>query len=364
VRVEYGDEQPVDHFYLADILNMNATPWPGCPRGFLKCALGILEKETRQRVLVAFEHEFVYTGAGGSNRLSGFHIDAVRRHALFGEALLHALGAAGVEPENYLPEFGPGQFEVTNRPVVGVAAADRAIVLREIVRSTAQRLGGRASFSPIMAPNGMGNGVHVHLSLRDLEDRPTAYDPASRYGLSALGGQFVAGIVKHMPALCAITAASALSYQRLVPNRWSAAWNNLGYRDRESGVRICPGREGAGGDAARLFNVEYRAADATANPQLVLGALVRAGLEGIQRRYPSPEVGTRALSDADRARLGIVRLPQSLPEALAALEADDIARAWFTPELVRANVAVKRHEYEEVSGLAAEELCARYREIY
>jgi glutamine synthetase len=364
VRVDYGDERPVDHFYLADLLNMNGTPWPGCPRGFLRSALGMLERETRQRVVVAFEHEFVYTGAEGSNSLSGFHIDTVRRHALFAEALLHALGAAGIEPENILAEFGPGQFEVTNRPAIGMAAADRAIVVREIVRSTAQRLGQRASFSPIMVPNGMGNGVHVHLSLRDLEDRPTAYDPDSQYGLSALGGQFVAGIVKHMPALCAITAPSALSYQRLVPNHWSAAWNNLGYRDRESAMRICPGREGPGDEAAGQFNVEYRAADATANPQLVLGTLVRAGLEGIQRRYSTPEVTTRALSDADRARMGIVRLPQSLPEALAALEADDIARAWFTPELLCAYLAVKRHEYEEVKGLAAEELCARYREIY
>jgi glutamine synthetase len=326
VRVEYGDQRPVDHF--------------------------------------AFEHEFVYTGAEERNSLSGFHIDTVRRHALFGEALLHALGAAGIEPENFLSEFGPGQFEVTNRPAVGIAAADRAIVIREIVRSTAQRLGQRASFSPIMAPDGMGNGVHVHLSLRDLEDRPTAYDPDSRYGLSALGGQFVAGIVKHMPALCAIRAPSALSYQRLVSNRCSAAWNNVGYRDRESSVRICPGREGSGDEAAEQFNVDYRPADATANSQLVLGALVRAGLEGIQRRYPSPEVTTQALSDANRARRGIVRLPQSLPEALAALEADDVARAWFSPELLRAYLAVKQHEYEGVKSLAAEELCTRYREIY
>jgi glutamine synthetase len=77
-----------------------------------------------------------------------------------------------------------------------------------------------------------------------------------------------------------------------------------------------------------------------------------------------PPAALAALAAADRARMGIVRLPQSLPEALATLEADDVARTGFTPELLRAYLAVKRHEYEGVKGLAAEELCARYREIY
>ena len=118
VRVDYGDDRPVDHFYLADILNTDGKPWPGCPRGFLRSALDALEREAGQRVVAAFEHEFYYTGTEQTGTLPGYHRDAVRRHALFGEVLLHALTAAGVEPENFMSEFGPGQFEVTTRPAV------------------------------------------------------------------------------------------------------------------------------------------------------------------------------------------------------------------------------------------------------
>src|SRR5690606_34838825 len=143
-----------------------------------------------------------------------------------------------------------------------------AVILRELVRAVARVHGRKASFSPLLAPGGIGNGVHVHLSLLDGEDRPVAYDAGSRYGLAPLAGSFVAGVLKYLPAFVALTAPSVVSYQRLVPHRWSAAFNNLGYRDREAAVRICPLSAQEEEKRARQFNVEFRAADATASPYL------------------------------------------------------------------------------------------------
>src|SRR5690606_19084505 len=135
-------------------------------------------------------------------------------------------------------------------------------------------------------PDRVGNGVHIHLSLRDAEGKPVTWDPGAPDRLSDPAARFVAGILAHARALCAVTAAGVPSYLRLVPHRWSAAWTNLGAQDREACVRICPLFDTPGADPARQFNFEYRAADAIANPYLQLGVLIRAGLEGLRRDLP------------------------------------------------------------------------------
>ena len=92
---------------------------------------------------------------------------------------------------------------------------------------------------------------------------------------------FAAGIVRHMAALTALAAPSAVSYQRLKPHHWAASWTTLGEKDREATLRICPTSERPGYDPSRAFNMEFRAADATASPHLSLAMLIRAGIEGL-----------------------------------------------------------------------------------
>ncbi len=111
-----------------------------------------------------------------------------------------ALVEAGVQPERIFPEFAAHQFEIPVEPAEGLAAADRSVVLREVVREVARRRGLRASFTPLLDPGDAGNGVHIHLNLIDEEGRPLLYD-ASRPGrLSELGGRFAAVILHHAGA--------------------------------------------------------------------------------------------------------------------------------------------------------------------
>ncbi len=367
VNVDFGDGTPAEHFFLADVLNTDRTPWSCCPRGFLERALDDLEREAGLRLFAAFEHEFYYEGA--SERIgSAYSLDAIRRQGAFAEALLHALSAAGLDPDSFLPEYGPRQYEVTVRPTLGVGAADRAVVLRELARATALRMGHKLSFAPMVRlDGGVGNGVHIHISLLDRDDRPVTYDRDGPGGLSVPAGRFIAGLLRHMPALCAIAAPSVISYLRLVPHKWSSAYNNLGYRDREAGVRICPVFETPGADPAAQFNFEVRTGDAAASPYLQLGAIVRAGLEGLRAELPPPEITERdpgEIDAAERQRLGIVRLPQSLAEALDALEADAAARTWFPDDLLDAYLRHKRAEIELMKALTPEDQCARYAEVY
>ena len=132
-----------------------------------------------------------------------------------------ALREAGLTPDSFLPEYGARQYEVTIEPATGLRAADGAVIQREMARAVAHRLGHRAIFAPILDPSGVGNGTHVHFSLRDGAGRPVFYDPAGPYRLSPVGEHFVAGILHHLPVLTAVTAPSAVSYYRLRPNRWA-----------------------------------------------------------------------------------------------------------------------------------------------
>ena len=220
--------------------------------------------------------------------------------------------------------------------MAGLAIADQAAVLRETVRATGERLGRRVSFAPLIEAGGIGNGVHVHLSFRDAAGAPATYDPAGPQGMSTATDGFVAGVLAHLPAILAFLAPSVISYGRLVPHRWSAAFDNLGVQDREAAVRICPVRRLGGGDVAAQFHFEVRACDAAASPHLALAALVHAGAAGIEAGLAAPEATAEDLSllpaEALRAR-GHRRLPASLGAALDALEASEEVRGLVSRRL-------------------------------
>jgi glutamine synthetase len=364
VDVDFGPEEPGDHFVLCDLTRTDGRPWECCLRTALKDALGALEAETGLRLIAAFEHEFHYTGDAGEAG-GAYALRSMRRGAALGEALLAVLDQAGVEVGLFHPEYGAAQYEISIAPRPGLVAADQAVVLRELTRSVAERLGQRATFAPVVAGMGVGNGVHVHMSLLDEDGAPAMYAADGPGGLSKLGGSFVAGFVRHLPALVALTAASTVSYQRLVPHRWSAAFDNLGLRDREAALRICPVRESE--EVAHAYNVEYRAADAAASPYLLLAALVQAGLQGLRESLPAPEPTQEDLALRPAAELkarGIRRLPTSLIEALAALEADEVARSWWPPQLLEVYLKHKRGEVALLEGLSEDEQARRYAQVY
>ena len=365
VRVDLWDDASPLHFFLCDAVNTDGSPWEACPRTLLKDTLSRLEK-AGFRLVASFEQEFMLEGLGVEPG-PAFSLEAQRLVEPFGPLVMAALRQGGLEPEVFLPEYGEGQYEVPCAPAEGVSAADRAAAMREVVREVARRLGYRASFVPKADPEGVGNGVHIHLSLVDLEDRPVFYDPGRPGRLSAVGARFASGILEHLPALCAFTAPSVVSYLRLVPHFWSAGFGCLGERNRETAIRIPPLVELSDGDPARQFNLEFRAADAAACPHLALAVLVRAGLRGIQDVLPEPilvEEDPTGLDEEERRRLGISELPDSLEGALMALETDEVVRSWFSSDLWACYSSVKRNEIDLLEGAEARDACERYLRVY
>ena len=366
VDVDFGDGSINERFYLGDIVGMDRNPWDCCLRNYLRTALSELKELTGLTMIAAFEHEFHH--AGQRDRLGdSYSQDGVRRIGGFPEALLHALAQAGVEPETFLPEFGPKQFEFTVKPAEALTAADRAVIVREIARGTAWRMGDTVSFSPVVTRGAAGNGLHIHMSFWDAEGHPVTHDSDKRGGLSDVAGSYIAGILDALPALCAVTAPSFMSYERLKPNSWSSSVTNLGYRDREAAIRICPVSDVPGADVAASFNFEFRASDAAASPYLQLGALVRAGIDGIRRGLATPEPTTGDTTDLDpaaRQRHGIVDLPASLEQALDLLESHPKAAEFLPGEMLGAYLMHKRGELSMLEGLDVDQICQMYVEAY
>lgn len=367
VRVDFDEDAAPEQFVLSDICHLDGTPWACCPRDFLRRGLDALEREAGLKLTASFEHEFHYDGVEERPN-AGYALDAFRRQGDFAGTFIAALEQAGITPDTFMPEYGPCQYEVTVAPAEGLRAADEAVILRQIARATAWRFGHRASFTPILRPDAVGNGLHVHFSLSDaVTGQPVNHDPKADHGVADTAARFLSGVLAKLPALTALTAATPISYLRLVPNRWSAAYTNLGVQDREAALRICPVFETTGEDIARQFHFEFRAADAAATPYFVLGAIVWAGLHGIREKLPRAdptETDPGAMPAEEFARRNLARLPTSLAAALDLLEADADLKSWLGPEFHDAYLRHKRFEDNLVSELPLEEQCARYHKVF
>jgi len=350
---------------VADLVQPDGGPWDACARTYLKQAIADLAGHG-YAAAAAFEPEFTLgrreaSPDGGPDRLvpvddslcysaTGFH----QAHD-YAVELQRALQAQGMQVENYYPELGHGQQEMSVRHAGALNAADNHVLYRETVRGIAFRRGMWASLAPKPIADQAGNGCHLHLSLREMgpdgePGEPVFYDAADRYRLSETGYHFIGGLLAHLPALTALTCGSVNSYRRLAPQMWSSAYTVYGMDNREAAVRICsPMRD----DPAGSVNLELKPSDSSGNPYLALGACIHAGLDGIRRKLDPGEavnVDPATMTDAERAAAGANRLPASLAEALDALQADDLLMESLGDLRRRAYLAVKRSEVAAFDG--------------
>lgn len=364
VKVAFGDATP-EHFMLGDIVTLEGASWEFCARQILRDALDRLHRLSGARLFSAFEHEFQLKGNGLPNQ--GFGRSAFERQRNLLETLMGALREAGLVPDSIMKEYGPNQFEVVVAPALGAKSADQAVFLRELTRSAATHLGEEATFAPILDTASVGNGVHIHLSFRDDSDAPLTYDENGPSGMSKLTDAFAAGVLKYMPHILALTAPSVVSYERLTPHRWSAAYNNLGFRDREASLRVCPVTARDAASVAQQFNIEYRAADAAACPHLALAAVVHAGCQGIEDGLSAPaatQEDLSLLSSDELSARGFTRLPETLEAALDSFTTSDTVTGWFPAQFAEVYRAHKQAEIAHLADMDTDAKCAAYADTY
>ncbi len=232
-------------------------------------------------------------------------------------------------------EFSGGQFEINLNHSELVDAADRAFRMKSAVQEIARHEGYLATFMAKPFNDEGGSGFHLHVSLVDEDGTNVFGDPAGPDGLSATGRAAIAGVLRHAPALAAILNPTVNSYKRFGPDTLAPWLIDWGMDNRSTMVRIPPER----GGAARM---EVRLGDATANPYLAMAAVGAAIYLGLRDRLEPPAPLEGYGYDPETAPM----LPQTLPQALDALEADKELAGVLGEFFVQSFLAYKRNEVE------------------
>jgi glutamine synthetase len=338
---------------LTDHVQLDGEPAPVCQRSFLKR----MEARLAERGLVfraSFENEFsLATKVEGAYVPidAGLCFSTISATAAqdFADELAVALDAQAIPLEQYYAELGHGQQEISTGHAPAMVAADEQLLVRETIRTVATRHGLVASLAPKPWPDNAGNGGHVHFSLWQ-GGRNRFYDGSRADGLSTEARSFIAGVLAHLPGLCALTAPSFNSYHRIVPQYWAGAFVCWGFDNREAAVRVASTFRGA---EEASTNAELKACDSSCNPYLAVGGLIAAGLDGLERGLELPEpvdVDPATIPEDERSRRGIVRLPVTQADALDALAADALLLSALGPVLAEAYLAVRRSEWAAYSA--------------
>ena len=340
--------------FMGDMVR-DGNPWSCCPRYFLKRMLAAAAAADLT-IMAAFENEFYLLQPETDRLVPGDRsvfasTVSMERHREVIEAIADALTAQGMTVEQYYPESGPGQQELSIGYTNALEAADQQILFRETVRSVAGQHQRRASFAPKLFADQAGSGCHLHLSLwRHGENLIPDADHPGR--LSPLARHFVAGLLAHLPALMAITTPSVNSYRRIRPHCWSGAFRCWGFDNREAAVRVPTFPE-----PPSPTQIEFKTIDASANPYLALGAAIAAGLDGVRQGLPLAEpvqVDPGDLGESERKTRGIDALHQSLDAAICDLETDAVLLEALGSDLASAYLAVRRMEWETMKDWGLE----------
>ena len=342
--------------------NQDGSPDPYCSRG----ALQRVEKRLTEAgidTVVGHEMEFVLVDAAGdklpSHLWAQYGLAGVLEFEGFVRDVTDAATASGVAIEQFHPEYGANQFEISLAPLSPVAAADQLVLMRIIIGRVARQYGLRVSLSPVPFAGSVGSGSHQHFSMTTSET-PMFSGGSGVGGMTPEGESAVAGVLAGLPDAQGVLCGSILSGLRIQPGHWSGAYVCWGTENREAAVRFLIG----GPSNPRGANVEVKVIDPSANPYFATAAILGLALDGIERSLPLPPetaVDPASLTDEQRQRAGIKLLAARQADALDALDQSALIRSILGDEAVDAILAVRRYEEQNFGGLSPDELAQKFR---
>lgn len=263
------------------------------------------------------------------------------------DRIVSAMNDLGWDVYSFDHEDAQGQFETDFTYSDGLKMADRLTFFRFMVKELAREEGYFASFMPKPFANQTGSGAHYNMSLADLETGKNLFeDPNDSCGLSKLGYQFIAGVLKHAKAIVSVTCPTVNSYKRLVRQgsmsgfTWAPVYVCYGNNNRTNMLRIPLG----GG------RVECRAADISTNLYLGAAMILAAGLEGIREGLDPGAPHTENMytySLEELKEMGIETLPKTLGDAISSFAADPLSKEVMGPLMYKTYIDFKTQEWEE-----------------
>jgi glutamine synthetase len=284
----------------------------------------------------------------------------------FRRTAISMLESMGISVEYSHHEGAPGQQEIDLRYADALTTADNIMSFRLVMKEVAIEQGVHASFMPKPFTDHPGSGMHTHMSLFE-GDQNAFYEPGAEFQLSKLGRCFIAGLLRHAGEITAVCNQWVNSYKRL----WGAAAATAG-AGGEAPAYICWGHNNRSAlirvpmykpQKANATRVEFRSLDSACNPYLAYALILAAGLKGIENDYELPqgaEDDVWALTPAERRALGIGPLPQSLDEAINAMEHSELAAETLGEHVFDFFLRNKRAEWHEYRRQVTEYELDRY----
>ncbi len=343
------DEQVARMF--CDIVTPDGDAFPGDPRTVLKRNLR-RAADLGFTFYVAPELEYFYFADSGPepkvlDHGGYFDLTPLDVAQEYRRQTINSLEQMGIPVEHSHHEVAPSQHEIIVRYTDALTMADNIMSFRLTVKEVALSSGIYATFMPKPLENHDGSGMHLHMSLFRGEENAFV-DPASQTGLSKTGQHFVAGLLHHARELTAVTNQWVNSYKRLVEGFEAPIYVTWGRNNQSALVRVPTAKK----NKPASVRVEYRSPDSAANPYLALAVLLAAGLEGIENEYPLPDEAPGnvfELSPAQRAELGIARLPETLSQALDVMDESKLMRDALGDHVFEWFLRNKRKEWERYS---------------
>lgn len=333
---------------FCDVVHPDGSPYEGDPRYVLKRNLR-KAAELGYTLYVGPELEYYYLKNDVKPEVvdHGTYFDQTTRDLAVDlrKQTVRTLKEFGIQVEYSHHEVGPSQHEIDLRYDEALKMADAVMTYRLVVKEVAQLDGLYATFMPKPMYGEAGSGMHVHQSLFK-GDSNAFYDPADEYHLSGVAKGYIAGLLHHSRAISAVTNQWVNSYKRLVSGYEAPVYICWAHRNRSALVRVPmykPGKE-------KATRIELRSPDPACNPYLAFSVMLAAGLDGIERGLELPAGVTDdvyEMSPAQRAELGIGQLPESLNEAIGALEESDLMREALGSQVFEWFIRNKRMEWHQ-----------------
>lgn len=334
---------------ICDVHNPDGTPFVGDPRFVLKrvleeaaqmgysfnvgpeCEFFLFQTDDSGNPINKTDDEAGYFDLGPLDRGEG-----TRRE------ICMTLEDMGFEIEASHHEVAAGQHEIDFKYAEALQTADNIMTFKLAVKTLAQKNGQHATFMPKPIFGINGSGMHTNMSLfRD--GKNVFFDENGKKGLSEEAYNFIAGLLKHVRGMCAVTNPLVNSYKRLVPGYEAPCYLAWSASNRSALIRIPAAR----GQSTR---VELRCPDPSCNPYLALAVCLAAGLDGIKNKLQPPAEVTENIFKMDaatREKNGIASLPGSLEEAIDELNKDTLIKETLGEHVLSQYVHGKLAEWDD-----------------
>jgi glutamine synthetase len=358
-----GDHSEVARVFC-DIVNLDGSPFEGCPRHVLRRAL----ERARGRgfsFYAAPEIEYFYfadaSPTGTPQPLdagSYFELTVADLASDLRQRTVLTLEDMGIPVEYAQHEDAPSQHEIDLRYTDALTMADTVMTVRLVVKEIAQESGVHASFMPKPLSGVQGSGMHTHFSLFE-GDKNAFSDAGDPHGLSEIARQFIAGLLRHAHEITAVTNQWVNSYKRLVAGYEAPVHVSWAYNNRSALVRVPIAKKGR----LESTRVEFRSPDPACNPYLAFAVVLAAGLRGVEERYELPAEASSnlfSLTPEELASEDISPLPTSLHDALVEMEGSELVAEALGEHVFEWFLRNKRAEWEAYTREVTPFEIARY----